>query len=239
MLTSTTVRRGLVAAALTASAVAGGVLVVGPGARASRGPTFTHPGRIDNPYLPLTRFERCELRGVAEDGARERTVRTLQPFTRAFVVGGRRVEAVVIRDDAFENGRRVESTLDFFAQADDGTVFYFGEEVRNLRGGKVADTKGTWLYGRDTDRLGVLMPAKPTLGRQWHAEDAPGITIESDRVEEVGLRARVEGRIVTGVIRVQEFTQPDGEVEFKTYAPGLGVVDEYPPGGHTTFAGCR
>ena len=194
----TPLRGALTAAALTAATLAGGVLAAGSGAQAPSGPTFSNPGKIDNPYLPLTKFERCVLRGVAEDGTRERSVKTLQPYTKAFDVGGKQVNAIVIRDNAFEGDALVESTLDYFA-----------------------------------------MPAKPQLGQQFRVEDVPGITVESDRVEELGLRAKVQGRIVTDAIRIQEFVQPEGDVEYKTYAPGLGVIDEYPPGGHVSFAGCR
>ena len=233
-----TATRAIAAGALAVAAVAtAGALASGSGAAPE--PAFSNPGTIDNPYLPLTRFRRCELRGVAADGTKERSVKTLQPYTKVFDVNGSRVRAVVIKDDAYEGSERVETTLDYYAQADDGTVHYLGEDVRNLSDGRVVDTKGTWLYGQDTDRLGVAMPARPQLGQQWRFEDVPGTTVESDRVEELGLRADVRGRVVTDVIRVQEFIQPEGTVEHKTYAPGLGVIDEYAAGGHTSFAGCR
>jgi hypothetical protein len=44
---------------------------------------------------------------------------------------------------------------------------------------------------------------------------------------------------VTDVIRIQEFIQPEGDVEYKTYAPGLGVIAEYPPDARVEHAGCR
>ena len=235
--------------ALTAAALAAvGIFVVtaagaGPGAstdRAGAAPLeFSHPGRIDNRYLPLTRRKRCELRGHADDGTEERSVKTVLERTKRFTVAGRRVEAVVIQDNAYEDGKLVETTLDYFAQADNGTVYYFGEQVKNLKDGKVVNTKGTWLYGKDTDRLGVAMPARPTLGKQWHFEDVPGLTTESNRVEEVGLRTKVGGRVITDVIRVQEFIQPEGAVEYKLYAAGIGTVAEYPPGARIAFVGCR
>jgi len=230
------------ARALVAAALAGGTVALvacgdSDGGRAAR--TFSDPTRIDNRYLPLTAFRRCELRGVDDEGKRERTVRTLLPQRRSFTIDGERVPAVTIRDDSYQDGRLVETTLDYFAQADDGTVLYLGENVRNVRNGRVVDTKGTWLFGEDTDVAGVAMPAEPKLGEQWRFEDVPGVTTESDRVEEIGMRARAGGRIVTGVIRVQEFIQPEGTVEHKLYAPGIGVIAEYPPGGRVTYAGCR
>jgi len=232
--------RHAVLAIMAAATLTGVALAADPAPPpASTAPVFSAPTRIDNRYLPLTRFRRCELRGTTDDGTRERSVKTLLSTRKRFTVDGAAVDAVTIRDNAYEDGRLVESTLDYYAQADDSTVYYLGEQVKNLHNGKVVNTKGTWLYGRDTDRLGVAMPAAPQLGQQWRFEDVPGTTVESDRVEEVGLRAKVQGRIVGDVIRIQEFLQPEGDVEMKTYAPGLGVIDEYPPDGHITFAGCR
>ena len=199
---------------------------------------FSHPQTIDNPYLPLSKFTRCELGGV-HDGTRERNVVRRLKRTRAFTVEGQRVNAVVMDDRAFADGELVERTFDYFAQADDGTVHYLGEHVDNIRHGRVVDHHGSWLYGRDTKVLGVAMPAQPVLGMQWRLEDVPRITVESDRVEEVGLRARAGGRLHRDVIRVQEFVQPEGDVEYKLYAPGVGVITEYEPDGRSVLRGCR
>jgi hypothetical protein len=203
------------------------------------GPVFSHPATIDNRFLPLTAHRRCELRGRADDGTRERVVRTVLKRTKRFEIAGQRVDAAVIRDDAYEDGELVERTHDYFAQADDGTVHYLGEDVDNYRRGKVVNHRGSWLFGRDTDILGVAMPANPKVGDQFRFEDVPGVTTESDRVEETGMRARVGGRDFTDVLRIQEFVQPEGEVEYKLYAPGTGVIVEYPPDARIVFAGCR
>ena len=232
--------RSLLAATAALGAAAAAVAVAVAGAQGGpSAPVFSAPAAIDNPYLPLTARRRCTLRGRAEDGTRERSVKTLLRRTKRFDVEGRRVDAAIIRDDAYEDGKLVERTRDYFAQADDGTVYYLGEDVDNYRRGKVVNHDGSWLYGRDTDVLGVAMPADPQLGDQWRFEDVPGVTTESDRVEETGMRARAGGRDFTGVIRIQEFVQPEGEVEYKLYAPGAGVIVEYPPGARIAFAGCR
>jgi hypothetical protein len=201
-------------------------------------PTFSHPGRIDNRYLPITESTTCVMRGRTEDGTREKSVKTVLKRRETFTVDRKPVKTVIVRDNAYEDGKLIESTLDYFAQADDGSVYYFGERVKNLKNGRIVSTDGTWLYGKDTDRLGVAMPSEPRLGQQWHFEDVPGLTTESNRVEETGLRARVGKRIRTDVIRVQEFIQPEGEVEYKLYASGVGLIAEYPPGGRSFFAGC-
>jgi hypothetical protein len=222
-----------------AAAALGTVAAVSAAQDPPAGPVFSHPATIDNRYLPLTAHRRCELRGRADDGTRERVVRTVLKRTKRFEIAGQRVDAAVIRDDAYEGGELVERTHDYFAQADDGTVHYLGEDVDNYRRGKVVNHRGSWLFGRDTDMLGVAMPANPKVGDQFRFEDVPGVTTESDRVEETGMRARVGGRDFTDVLRIQEFVQPEGEVEYKLYAPGTGVIVEYPPDARIVFAGCR
>jgi hypothetical protein len=195
---------------------------------------FSDPATIDNPYLPLTAKRRCVLRGRGE-----RTVRTALRRTRRFTIAGAAVDAAVIRDDAYEDGELVERTHDYFAQADDGTVYYLGEHVDNLRDGKVVNHRGTWLYGRDTDVPGVAMPARPQVGDQYRFEDVPRVTTESNRVEETALRVGIRGVVYTDAIGIQEFIQPEGEVEYKVYAPGVGLVVEYPPDGRIALVGCR
>jgi hypothetical protein len=202
---------------------------------------FSDPRTIDNQYLPLSKFTTCDYRGKLDDGTRERSVKRLLKRTRAFMINGQRVDAAVLEDRAFEDGKLVERTLDYFAQDDGGTVYYLGEHVANINRGRVVNHRGSWLYGKHTDVLGVAMPPAPTLGAQWRFEDVPGITVESDRVEETGLRARVKrgGRLFTDVIRVQEFIQPEGDVEYKLYAPGIGLIAEYPPDGRVVLHRCR
>jgi hypothetical protein len=205
---------------------------------ASQGATFSHPRQIDNPYLPLTKFERCELRGQ-EGGADARVVRRLLDRTKKFEFNGRTVRAAVIEDRAFEDGQLVERTLDYFAQADDGTVYYVGEDVDNYENGRVVNHEGSWLYGRDTDMLGVAMPGRPRVGSRWRFEDVPGITTESNRVVERLARVRARGKTYRNVIRVRERTSPGGEIEYKLYARGTGLIRERPPDGRVELESCR
>ena len=188
---------------------------------------FSAPTEIDNPYLPLSKFHRCTYKGQ-EDGARIRIRRTVLDRTRSFVVDGAVVEAMVVKDRVKEDGELVEDTRDFFAQDDRGAVRYFGERVDNVRDGRVVDHGGSWLFGRDTDRIGVLMPAHPGPGHRWLSEDAPPITVEHDRVV-----ARGEGTVT-----VREFALPDREVERKVYARGVGLIAEFPPEGRVLLDDC-
>ncbi|MGI9021205.1 MAG: hypothetical protein ACR2G3_10900 [Solirubrobacterales bacterium] len=198
--------------------------------------TFSDPADIDNPYAPLTEFQRCVLEGTSDEGS-ERVVRTLLDRTKAFTVEGRRVDAAVIEDRAFAEGELVERTLDYFAQADDGTVHYLGEDVDNYENGKIANHDGSFLYGEHTDHLGVLMPGDPQVGDEWYFEKAPPITVEKDRLIERVPRATVAGERYEDLIRIRELIDGE-EVELKLYARDIGVVQESPPDGEVHLVRC-
>ena len=203
---------------------------------------FSAPAQIDNPYLPLSKWKSCDYRGKADDGTRERSVKTLLDRTRAFTIDGQRVEAAVIEDRAFEDGELVERTLDYFAEGDDGTVFYLGEHVANIRA----------RQGREPPRQLALRQAHRRARRGDAAEPAVGRPValrgrarHHDRVESRGgdracARAcGAAGSLFTDVIRVQEFIQPEGDVEYKLYAPGIGLIAEYPPDARVVLHRCR
>ena len=86
---------------------------------------------------------------IAPDSARVDRARprfsdpTRLPTTRTFTWDGQRVETVASQFTAFLGGRIREVAIDYFAQADDGSVWYFGEEVANYEDGRVADHDGS------------------------------------------------------------------------------------------------
>jgi hypothetical protein len=215
---------GATAATGTSSAAAGvhGNRVFGRGS-----------AKITNPYLPISNFHRTVLRGL-DTGQRIRVVRTLQSRTKAFPYRGHLVRAAVAKDVVtnLRAHRRIEKTIDYFAQDKAGTVFYFGEDVNEYPRHKPISHEGQWRLGRDTNTPGVLMPAHPKLGQAYKAEAVPHITHETDHVVAVGKTERVAGHTYHHVIRVRENAGPPPEVEFKTYSRGTGVITEANGGVH-------
>ncbi len=225
-------------------AAASACAVAGTGAAghdtAARGPVFTHPTRIDNPFLPLSSHRRCEHRGRI-GGQVERSVRTRLDRTERFVVGGQPVDAVVIEDREHEGGELVERTLDYFAQSDDGTVWYLGEDVDHYEGGRVVGHDGAWRLGRETRTPGVAMPAHPRVGSRWRLEDVPGVTTEDDTAITAFDRVEVaHGEVYPDVLRVQEDLSPEGVSEYKWYARGVGEIREmdFDLRGRVELVGC-
>ena len=165
--------------------------------------------KITNPFLPITKFHRTVLKGI-DGGQRLRIVRTLQHRTKAFRYHHKRVRAAVVKDVVRDRKahRRIEKTIDYFAQDKAGNVYYFGEDVNEYgRGGHVTH-EGQWRLGRDTHTPGILMPAHPKLGDSFKSEAVPGITHETDHVVAVGKNERVAGHRYHHVIKVRENAGP-------------------------------
>jgi hypothetical protein len=68
--------------------------------------------------------------------------------------------------------------IDRYAQADEGSVWYFGEDVIDYVNGAAAFTEGTWLAGRDGPPA-MIMPAKPKPGDVFRVENVIGIVFEA------------------------------------------------------------
>ena len=182
-------------------------------------PTFADPTTITNPRFPMSELRQVIQLGT-EAGARLRFEITLLPDTKAIEWDGQSVETVVSQFVAYQDGRLLEVARDFFAQADDGAVWYFGEDVFNYKRGVIDNTDGTWLAGRDGPP-GMIMPADPQVGDVYRPENIPGLVFEEVTVLATdqtvdGPRGPVEGAIV-----IQELLM-DGVIEGKTFAPGYG-----------------
>jgi hypothetical protein len=218
------------------------------GSEASKGakalPAFAHPREITNPFLPLASLKQDILEG--KEGAKKvRIERTAKPdMHKTFKLGTQTIEALAVEDREFEDGALAEVTVDFFAQADDGTVYYLGETVDEYKNGKVVGHSGAWMYGVDTKTPGVLMPAHPKIGETFQSENVPKITRENDEVLSLSETVTVPAGIYENCLKIKE-NLSDDTVEYKYYAPGIGCVKEVvldgevPLQSHTTTLGAR
>ena len=187
-------------------------------------PTFTHPREITNPYLPLGSLKQDVL--VSKH---DRVERTAKPeLHKTFQIGNQTVEALVVEDREYQNGALEEVALDYFAQDDAGAVYYLGEDVDEYKNGKISGHSGAWLYGKDTRRLGLLIPAHPKIGDKFKSEDVPGITTEDDEVISVSQTGKASGVTYKNCIQIKEKLS-DGQTEYKLYAAGVGCVKESEP----------
>jgi hypothetical protein len=200
------------------------------GQKLTKAAKFSHPRDINNPYLPMATLKQDVLEGK-EGGAKLRIERTTKPDIRkTFKLGDQTVEALCVEDREFTNGKLAEVALDYFAQADDGTVFYLGEDVDEYKDGKVAGHEGSWLFGRDSQSPGVLFPGKPQVGDKFMSEDVSKAIHENDEILSLNETVVTPAGTFKNCIKLKEVLA-DGDVEYKYFAKGVGVVREVPADG--------
>jgi hypothetical protein len=182
-------------------------------------PSFSNPTNITNPLFPISKQESVLMLGHV-DGKPFRTEVTLLPETRIIEWQGQQVETRVSQYMAYLDGRVTEVAYDYYAQADDGSVWYFGEDVFDFKDGAIASTEGTWLAGKDGPAA-MIMPANPKVGDVYRTENSPGFAFEEVTVKSTD--RTLEGPLgpVDGGIVVEEYHM-DGNTEDKTFAPGYG-----------------
>jgi len=182
-------------------------------------PAFSNPTNVTNPLFPVSSQARVLLLGHV-DGLPLRIEVTLLANTRTIDLHPRPVETLVSQFVAFLEGRIHEVAIDHYAQADDGAVWYLGEDVFDYADGVIVDTEGTWLAGVD-GRPAMIMPADPQIGDVWRPEDICGLVFEEVTATSTGVTVIGPRGPVQGVLMVEELHM-DGELEPKTFAPGYG-----------------
>jgi hypothetical protein len=186
--------------------------------------------RVDNPWFPLPVDTTLVYAGV-KDG--RTAVDRVTPAEATRTIDGVRTREV--RDRLFVDGVLAERTSDYFAQDSCGNVWYFGEDTAELDShGRVLNTDGTWHAGVDGAQPGVVMQAKPQLGRRFRQEWYAGQAADVFRV--VGLRVpvTVPHRTFPHALRTQETTALEpGVIDGKFYARGIGEVAEFTVRGPT------
>lgn len=182
-------------------------------------PTFSNPTQVTNPLFPVSRQASVLMLGRVDDKP-FRTEVTLLPYTHLIQWQGLQIEAVVSQYMAYSDGRVTEVAYDLYAQADDGSVWYLGEDVFDFVDGAIVTTEGTWQAGREGPGA-MIMPAQPKLGDVYRPENMPGFVFEEVSVQEVD--KALEGPLgpIGGGLVAHEL-HADGSTEDKVFAPGYG-----------------
>lgn len=179
---------------------------------------------IDNPFFPLVVGSQLILEGVDDEGTEIRLVTTVLDETEE--VAG--ITTRVVEEDEFEDGERVETSRNFFAQAPDGTVCYFGEDVDDFEDGVVVDNSGEWRAGENGAVPGIIMPGDPQVGDVFSQEGAPGLAEDQAEIISLGDTYNVEAGTFSNTL-TSEDCNPLEEDSFdeKVYFSGIGLaIDE-------------
>ena len=198
-------------------------------------PTFSNPLNFTNRYQPFQPGGVKIFQGLT-GRAKSVVVNQYLIETRSFAWNGANVQCHILREIDFEGGQLVEISDNHFAQADDGTVYYFGELVDNYEDGVLTNHDGSWLVGgpgpadppgvlTDTDPT-VFMPAIPGVGDRFKPEDLLPQLDETDNVKQLGITVKVTAGRFKGAIKIEETSSLEPGTTTKWYAPGVGVVKE-------------
>jgi hypothetical protein len=176
---------------------------------------------ITNQFFPQPVGQTRVFRGV-EEGEPHRVEERVLSEPR--LIGGVRVRVVLVNE--FENGELVERTLDFYSQHKDGSVWYFGERVDEFEDGVLIGHSGQWLAFQGGALPGLFMPAHPVLGQWIEQERAPGIAEDLSVVVRVGFPVSTPVGNFNNCIKTRDFDPIAGEIEYKIYCSGVGLVRE-------------
>jgi hypothetical protein len=183
---------------------------------------FTHP--VSNPYFPLTPGLVTRLRGSDGD---EKFVEKVRVTHRTKMIAG--VNTTVVRDVVRRpDGTLAETTDDWYANDDEGNVWYLGEDTATYdEHGNLEDREGSWEAGVQGAEPGIIMLANPRPPMATRMEFSKGVAEDQAWVVQRLGRITTPGGRFTDVVRTLEWGRLEPRViSQKFYAAGLGIVEE-------------
>lgn len=196
-------------------------------------PTEFRP-HVTHPLFPLSSLRSLEFSGTERDAETGKTVKTRavkRLLHKTDVIAG--VTVAVLEAKEYEDGDLVEITEDYFAEHRDGSVWYFGERVKDYEDGKVVGHEGQWLAGEGNNKPGLYLPANPTIGQDFEPERAPGVAEVRSKVLQLDAEVTVPAGKYTGCLKTEDFSALDKVTEFSFLCPGAGLVRTEGPNGTT------
>jgi hypothetical protein len=194
---------------------------------------FTHSTTIDNPYHPLPPGMTFVYEGtVTEEPAGFGHVEFIVTHTTRVILG---ITCVEVHDRAELNGRLVEDTRDWFAQDDDGNVWYFGENTAIVDDhGLPVDLSGSWMAGVDGAQAGIIMEAHPAVGDFYRQEFLLGEAEDLAEVSSLTETVTVPfppGTFTNCLKTTESAPVSPGDISPKFYVAGVGNLLTVEPNG--------
>lgn len=136
-------------------------------------------------------------------------------------------KARIVRDTVTLNGELIEDTWDWYAQDDDGHVWYLGEDTAEYAKGELVCHCGAWEAGKDGALPGVMMMAEPVKGYSYRQEYFQGEAEDYAKVISLNETVKVPAGTFTGCLKTQDMSALDPSMKaFKYYCPGVGLTLE-------------
>ena len=178
---------------------------------------------VTNPYFPLTPGKVYTYHASTAEGM-ETTVVTVLAETKT--IAG--IKCTVVHDVVSLDGEMIEDTHDWYAQDKGGNVWYMGEDVSNFENGKFVDKEGSFEVGVDGAKPGIIMLANPVLELPYRQEYYFNKAEDWAKVIEKGVTVVTTYGTFNNCIKTADWNplEPKAPIEYKYYAPDVGVVKE-------------
>ena len=202
--------------------------------------TFSNPTIVDNDFWPLSSLPSAVYFSEADDGCEVNEVVVSGATRSGFGPPYDGIEAIVVEDREWVDEEctgdyvLVEATEDWFAQDDDGNVWYLGEDTTAWDDeNDCLSTGGAWEAGEDGAQAGVVILGSPAVGKSYQQEYYEGEAEDRAKVLRLNARVSIEFGEFDGCMKTKEYTPLEpGEVEHKYYCRvseggfGLMLVEE-------------
>jgi hypothetical protein len=197
--------------------------------------TFTTA--VTNPFFPLDPGQQWVLvgnEGPDDIGLRITVLNKTETFYKGKnAISTRRVEELEWEDEdgdgVIDPGEFViERSVNYYAQTQDGTVCYFGEDVDIFQPDGSVTHEGAWRADDPGNAPGIFMPADPQDSTTFQQEVAPGIAEDTATIVAIGKTVRTPADTFTDTITVRDFNPLDGSRGTKAYARNVGLIHDGP-----------
>ena len=178
---------------------------------------------ITNEYYPAIPGKKYIYEGQTDEGLER--VEELRLDDTKTIMG---IACIIVNFKGYLNGRLMEETWDWYAQDNDGNLWYFGEAVDNYNSnGTLLDHDGSWEAGIDGAQPGMIMPANPQTGMKYREEYYFNHAEDEAEIIGTGLSETISLGTYNNCIKTKNWTalEPDA-LENKIYAPGVGLIKE-------------
>lgn len=180
---------------------------------------FSNPLEINNKYFPLKPGTTMIYEGKS-DGDPTRDVFVVTNDTKE-IMG---ITTRVVHDDAYVDEEHEETTNDWFAQDDQGNVWYMGEYTTDLTT-KKNPHEGSWEAGVKGAKAGIIMLAEPKADDTYNQEFLKGVAEDKGTILSLDEKITVPYGTFSNVIKTKDTTPLEPNiVENKYYAPNIGEV---------------
>jgi hypothetical protein len=191
---------------------------------------------VTNPFFPLPPDQQWVF--VGKEGPDDIGLRiTVLGGTEKFYKGRDAISTLRVEEMEWEDDDGdgipdpgefvIETSINHYAQTQDGTVCYFGEHVDIFHPDGSVTHEGAWRADDPGNAPGIFMPADPQDGMTFQQEVAD-VAQDTATIVAIGKTVRTPADTFTDTITVRDFNPLDGSRGTKSYARNVGLIQDGP-----------